>query len=58
VAAGGFGYSVGKSIVYAYLPLECTKVGTKLKIEFFGEQVDAEVVQTPLWDPKGARIKA
>jgi 4-methylaminobutanoate oxidase (formaldehyde-forming) len=58
VAAGGFGYSVGKSIVYAYLPMDCTKVGTELNIEFFGEQVEAEVVQTPLWDPKGERIRA
>ncbi|HET9588639.1 MAG TPA: FAD-dependent oxidoreductase [Anaerolineales bacterium] len=58
VAAGGFGYSVGKSIVYAYLPMECARVGTKLNIEFFGEQVDAEVVQAPLWDPKGERIRA
>jgi glycine cleavage system aminomethyltransferase T len=38
--------------------MECAKVGTKLNIEFFGEQVEAEVVQTPLWDPRGERIKA
>jgi 4-methylaminobutanoate oxidase (formaldehyde-forming) len=58
VAAGGYGYSVGKSIVYAYLPVECAKVGTVLEIEFFGEQVKAEVAQMPLWDPKGERIRA
>ncbi|MBU4225440.1 MAG: aminomethyltransferase family protein, partial [Chloroflexi bacterium] len=58
VAAGGYGYSVGKSIVYAYLPIEYSKAGTKLEIEFFGEQVGAEVAQTPLWDPKGERIRA
>mgnify|MGYP006181577989 CR=1 FL=1 len=58
VAAGGFGYSVGKSIIYAYLPVDCTKVGTKLHVEFFGERVEAEVVQSPLWDPKGERIRA
>jgi 4-methylaminobutanoate oxidase (formaldehyde-forming) len=58
VAAGGYGYSVDKSIIYAYLPLEFTKVGTELEIEFFGEQVGAVVVQAPLWDPKGERIRA
>jgi len=58
VASGGYGYSVGKSIVYAYLPIEYSKAGTKLEIEFFGEQVGAEVAQTPLWDPKGERIRA
>jgi 4-methylaminobutanoate oxidase (formaldehyde-forming) len=58
VAAGGYGYSVGKSIIYAYLPIEYAKAGTQLKVEFFGEQVGAVVVQTPLWDPKGERIRA
>ncbi len=58
VAAGGYGYSVGKSIIYSYLPIEFSKVGTKLEIEFFGEQVGAAVVQSPLWDPKGERIRA
>jgi glycine cleavage system T protein len=58
VASGGFGYSVNKSIAYAYLPMEHAKVGTKLEIECFGEQVGAEVTQSVLWDPKGERIKA
>jgi glycine cleavage system T protein len=58
VAAGGYGYSVEKSIVYAYLPMEFTRVGTELEVEFLGEQVGAVVVQAPLWDPKGERIRA
>lgn len=58
VASGGYGYSVGESIVYAYLPVELSKVGTKFEIEFFGEWTEAVVVQAPLWDPKGERIKA
>jgi 4-methylaminobutanoate oxidase (formaldehyde-forming) len=58
VNSGGYGYSVGQSIVYAYLPMECTKVGTQLEIEFFGEQVSATVAKSPLWDPKGERIRA
>jgi len=58
VASGGYGYSVGMSMAYAYLPVEHSKPGTALSIEFFGTQVDAEVVKSPLWDPKGERIKA
>jgi len=58
VASGGYGYSVGMSLAYAYLPVEHSKPGTALSIEFFGTQVDAEVVKSPLWDPKGERIKA
>ena len=56
VASGGFGYSVNKSIAYAYLPMEYAKVGTKLEVECFGEQVSAEVAQAVLWDAKGERI--
>jgi 4-methylaminobutanoate oxidase (formaldehyde-forming) len=58
VASGGYGYTVGKSIVYAYLPVDYTKVGTELEIEFFGERVSAIVERAPLYDPKGERIKA
>jgi glycine cleavage system T protein len=58
VAAGGYGYSVEKSIIYAYLPVEFSKVGTELEVEFLGEQVGAVVVQAPLWDSKGERIRA
>jgi 4-methylaminobutanoate oxidase (formaldehyde-forming) len=58
VFSGGYGYSVQQSIVFAYLPMECAQVGTQLEIEFFGEQVGATVVQSPLWDPKGERIRA
>ena len=57
VASGGFGYSVNKSIAYAYLPMEYAKVGTALQVECFGEQVGAEVAQAVLWDPKAERIR-
>jgi len=58
VTSGGYGYSVGESIAFAYLPVEYAKAGTKLEIEFFGEIVGAEVRKSPLWDPKGERIRA
>jgi glycine cleavage system aminomethyltransferase T len=38
--------------------MEFIKAGTELEVEFLGEQVGAVVVQAPLWDPKGERIKA
>ncbi len=58
VAAGGYGYSVCKSIIYAYLPVEYSQPGTQLEVEFFGEQVGAVVEQAPLWDPKGERVRS
>jgi glycine cleavage system aminomethyltransferase T/glycine/D-amino acid oxidase-like deaminating enzyme len=58
VASGGYGYSVAKSIIYAYLPVEYAKLGTRLEMEWFGERLTAEVEKEPLWDPKGERIKS
>ena len=57
ITSGGIGYAVGKSIAFAYLPDGLDEVGTKVSIEVFGEWVDAEVVDEPLWDPSGERIR-
>jgi 4-methylaminobutanoate oxidase (formaldehyde-forming) len=58
ITSGGYGYSVGKSIAYAYLPLAHAGIGTALDVELFGERIGAVVEREPLWDPKGERIKA
>jgi 4-methylaminobutanoate oxidase (formaldehyde-forming) len=58
VTSGGFGYSVERSIAYAYLPADRTSVGQRVEVEIFGEWVAGEVSAEPLWDPKGGRIRA
>jgi 4-methylaminobutanoate oxidase (formaldehyde-forming) len=58
VTSGGVGYSIGASIAYAYLPVALATSGTGCEIEVFGERVPATVVDTPLWDPKGERIRS
>jgi 4-methylaminobutanoate oxidase (formaldehyde-forming) len=58
VTSGGYGYSVDKSIAYAYLPIELAKAGTRLSVECFGVEIPASVEQEPLYDPKGEKIKA
>ena len=57
VTSGGFGYTVGSSIAYAYLPAE-HDVGTEVAVEIFGEWVDGVVAPEPLYDPTGERIRA
>jgi len=57
VTSGGYGYTVRKSIVFGYLPMEYAQVGTPLTVEIFGEQIKAVVEREPLYDPKGERIK-
>ncbi|MGH2596975.1 MAG: glycine cleavage T C-terminal barrel domain-containing protein, partial [Actinomycetota bacterium] len=58
VTSGGIGYTVGRSIAYAYLPVELALAGTSCEVEVFGERVPANVTNEPLWDPKGERIRA
>jgi len=58
ISSGGYGYSVGKSIALAYLPVALAAPGTALTVEFLGERIAATVARDPLWDPKGARIRA
>jgi len=58
VTSGGWGYTVGRSIAYAYLPLALTKPGSEIEIEAYGERFPAQVVREPLYDPRGERIRA
>ena len=57
VTSGGFGYTVGSSIAYAYLPAE-DDVGTEVAVEIFGTWVEGEVAAEPLFDPGGERVRA
>jgi 4-methylaminobutanoate oxidase (formaldehyde-forming) len=57
VTTGGYGYSVGRSIAYAYLPPELAEPGTGVEIEVFGNWIAAEVAREPLFDPKGERVR-
>jgi glycine cleavage system aminomethyltransferase T len=57
VTSGGFGYTVGASIAYAYLPAEHAEPGTEVAVEVFGEWIDGEVRREPLFDPDGTRVR-
>ena len=57
VTSGGYGYAVGASIVYAYVPVEHAAVGTAVAVDIFGDWVGGEIRAEPLYDPKGERIR-
>ena len=57
VASGGYGYTVGRSIAYAYLPQASAEPGTTVEVEIFGEWVGGEVAAEPLYDPSGERLR-
>jgi 4-methylaminobutanoate oxidase (formaldehyde-forming) len=58
VTSGGYGYTVGCSIAYAYLPAAEATAGRRVEVVIFGRAVGASVVAEPLFDPSGARIRA
>ena len=57
VTSGGYGYTVERSIAYAYLPAEHAEPGSEVAVEVFGEWVEGEVAAEPLFDPRGTRIR-
>jgi glycine cleavage system aminomethyltransferase T/glycine/D-amino acid oxidase-like deaminating enzyme len=57
VTSGGYGYTVERSIAYAYLP-PGHDVGTAVEVDIFGRWVPGEVASEPLYDAEGARVRA
>jgi glycine cleavage system aminomethyltransferase T len=56
VQAGDFGYSIGESVAYTYLPSEHAEAGTSVRIRCEGKTYDATVRDEPLFDPGRDRI--
>jgi 4-methylaminobutanoate oxidase (formaldehyde-forming) len=56
VTSGGYGYTVEKSIAYAYVPSNAA-VGTPVEVEIFGTWVAGQIAKEPLYDPSGTRVR-
>jgi 4-methylaminobutanoate oxidase (formaldehyde-forming) len=57
VTSGGYGYTVARSIAYAYVPAHHAEPGRPVEVEIFGEWVEGEVAPEPLFDPAGERLR-
>jgi glycine cleavage system aminomethyltransferase T/glycine/D-amino acid oxidase-like deaminating enzyme len=57
VTSGGYGYTVERSIAYAYLRVE-VEVGAAVEVDIFGEWISGTVAPEPLFDPQGERVRA
>ena len=57
VTSGGYGYSVERSIAYAYVPAGVAAPGRAVEVEVFGTWVPGTVAEEPLFDPAGDRIR-
>jgi len=56
VCSAGFGTTVGKTVLYGYLPVDLTRE-SDFDIEAFGERYGARRVEGPLYDPRNERLK-
>ncbi|SMX67651.1 GcvT family protein [Brevibacterium aurantiacum] len=56
VTSAAYGYSIGKSIAYAWLP-NTLGVGDAVEIEYLGRRLPATVTAEPLFDPEMTRLK-
>jgi 4-methylaminobutanoate oxidase (formaldehyde-forming) len=57
VTSGSYGVAVESSIAFAYLPLELTTEGTEAEVLVFGNWIKAIIKKSPLYDPKGEKVK-
>lgn len=57
VTSAAYGYSVGRGIVYGYLPAAYAEPGTGVEVEYFGRRYPATVAQEPLYDPKNSKLR-
>ena len=56
--SANYGHSIGRGIVYGYLPIDHAEAGTKVDVLYFGERLQATVANEPIYDPHGRRMKA
>ncbi|MGH3321120.1 MAG: glycine cleavage T C-terminal barrel domain-containing protein, partial [Streptosporangiaceae bacterium] len=58
VTSADCGYTIGKTVAYAWLPSQVSVPGRPVEIEYFGERIPAVVAEEPLVDPEMTRIRA
>ncbi|PJN40347.1 sarcosine dehydrogenase [Streptomyces sp. CB02959] len=57
VTSAAYGYTLGRTVAYAWLPAAAAVPGTAVHIAYFGEKIAATVAQEPLFDPQMTRIR-
>ena len=57
VTSAAYGYSIGQSIAYAWLPPGLSEEGQKVEVAYFGGRHAATVAEEPLFDPAMKRMR-
>ena len=58
VSSGAFGYSVGKSLAFAYLKAEAAQPGAEVAVALLGQPHIARILAEPPFDAKGQCLRA
>jgi glycine cleavage system aminomethyltransferase T/glycine/D-amino acid oxidase-like deaminating enzyme len=58
VTSGAYGAFTSSSIAFAYVPIEWANIGRAVEIWLFGNWISAQIVQGPVYDPKGLRVRS
>jgi len=58
VRSGGYGFTVKKNILFAYLPLDLAVKGNRFTIELIEGNLEAEMTASVLYDPKAEKLRA
>jgi glycine cleavage system aminomethyltransferase T len=58
VSSGGYAHHVGKSVALGYVPAALAKAGTQVEVEIMGERYGAEILDKPLYDADGGRMRS
>jgi len=57
VTSGGYAHTIGCSMALGYVPTGLAKADTSLEVEINGEMYAARVVDKPLYDPRGEKMR-
>ena len=57
VTSANYGHSIGRGVIYGYLPVEYAEVGTSVDVLYFDERLRATVAREPLYDPGGDKMR-
>ena len=56
--SGGYGFTVDKSLAFAYVTADHAAPGTELEVMILGEKKPAVVLDGPVFDPENAHLRA
>ena len=58
ITSGGFAHHVKKSIAYSYLDEEILKTKEKFQVEINGNFYNSTIIEKPLYDPLGTKMRS